>query len=80
MTKATKSNDFESRLEDLEKLVEKLEQGDLSLDDSLKAFEKGVSLTKSCLETLKKAELKVKKLETLSEDAELEDFPDNASK
>ena len=75
MTKTVNPSDFESRLEALETLVEQLEEGDLTLDDSLKAFEKGVSLTKSCLNTLKKAELKVKKLELLANDAEFEDFP-----
>ncbi len=73
MTKTTKITSFEDRLSELDQLVEQLEHGDLSLDDSLTAFEKGVSLTKSCLKTLKQAELKVKQLDNISVDAELSD-------
>jgi exodeoxyribonuclease VII small subunit len=51
--------DFEKALADLESLVEKLEQGDLPLDESLKAFERGVELTRHCQVALKQAEQKV---------------------
>lgn len=51
--------DFESSLTELEALVEKLEQGDLSLDESLKCFERGVQLTRICQTALKQAEQKV---------------------
>lgn len=51
--------DFEKALRDLETLVEQLEQGDLSLDESLKAFERGVALTRQCQTALKQAEQKV---------------------
>jgi len=71
MTKKTTEDSFEQRIEKLEQLVEQLEQGDISLDESLKAFETGVSLTKSCLATLKNAELKVKQLDNLNIDADL---------
>ena len=71
MTKKTTEDSFEQRIEKLEQLVEQLEQGDISLDESLKAFETGVSLTKSCLATLKNAELKVKQLDNLDIDADL---------
>ncbi len=74
MTSPPETVDFETRLAELEKLVETMETGNLSLEDSLKSFEKGVSLTKSCLKTLKKAELKVKKLTSLDFEAELTDF------
>ncbi len=50
---------FEKSLQELEKIVEKMEQGDLSLEESLKYFEKGVQLTRSCQQALKKAEQKV---------------------
>lgn len=51
--------DFEKALADLESIVEKLEQGDLPLDESLKAFERGVELTRHCQAALKQAEQKV---------------------
>ena len=51
--------DFEASLAELEAIVEKLEQGDLSLDDSLKQFERGVALTRACQTALKQAEQKV---------------------
>lgn len=51
--------DFEKALADLESIIEKLEQGDLPLDESLKAFERGVELTRHCQVALKQAEQKV---------------------
>lgn len=53
---------FEHSLDELEKLVVHLEQGDLSLDDSLKSFERGVSLLRNCQGALEHAELRVKLL------------------
>lgn len=53
---------FETALSELESLVEKMEAGDLSLEDSLAAFERGVKLTRHCQSSLKAAELKVKLL------------------
>jgi len=50
---------FESQLEALENIVEHLEDGDLSLNDSLTQFEKGVKLTKECQSMLNQAEQKV---------------------
>jgi exodeoxyribonuclease VII small subunit len=51
--------DFERSLAELEAIVDKLEQGDLSLDDSLRHFERGVQLTRTCQGALKQAEQKV---------------------
>ena len=59
---AKKPLNFEKALSDLEQLVEDMEQGDLSLEDSLKNFEKGIALTTECQKTLQKAELKVQEL------------------
>ena len=53
---------FEQSLKELEKLVEKMEQGDLSLEDSLAHFERGVQLTRTCQQALKTAEQKVETL------------------
>jgi exodeoxyribonuclease VII small subunit len=50
---------FEEALGRLETLVQNLERGDLSLDESLKAFEEGVKLSKSCLKLLDEAERRV---------------------
>ena len=58
--KSTKKQpDFETALTELEELVETLEQGDISLEESLKLFERGVTLTRSCQTSLKDAEQKV---------------------
>ena len=54
--------DFETALEELESLVLKMESGELSLDESLKAFERGVKLARQCQNELKNAELKVQAL------------------
>lgn len=54
--------DFESSLAELETLVARMEGGDLSLDDSLGAFERGIALFKRCQQALDQAELKVKLL------------------
>jgi exodeoxyribonuclease VII small subunit len=51
--------DFERSLAELESIVEKLERGELSLDESLQHFERGVQLTRACQSALKQAEQKV---------------------
>ncbi len=51
--------DFESALAQLQGIVQKLESGDLSLEDSLKGFEEGVRLTRQCQEVLQHAEQRV---------------------
>ncbi|MPZ75564.1 MAG: exodeoxyribonuclease VII small subunit [Deltaproteobacteria bacterium] len=53
---------FEAALEDLEQVVEQLESGDLSLEDSLAAFEKGVGLVRYCNQKLSEVERKVELL------------------
>ena len=53
---------FESALEELEQVVEQLESGDLSLEDSLAAFEKGVGLVKFCNQKLTEVEKRVELL------------------
>ena len=69
--KLTLEVNFEDALAELEGLVAKMESGKLSLDESLKAFERGVALTRHCTSALKEAELKV---QTLTDDGELEDY------
>lgn len=46
-------------MDELEKLVEQMEQGEISLEESLKAFERGIKLTRTCQQALQDAELKV---------------------
>ena len=72
VTKKTDIN-FEKALEELEGIVEDLESGDLSLENSLKSFEKGIKLARQCQEQLSKAELQVRKL--IEENGELKTAP-----
>jgi exodeoxyribonuclease VII small subunit len=51
--------DFEKSLAELEQIVERMEQGELSLDESLKQFERGIVLTRNCQSALQQAEQKV---------------------
>jgi len=60
--RAHNSGSFEKSLEELEKLVETMESGDLPLEDALKQFERGVTLARACQKALKDAELKVEQL------------------
>jgi len=55
-----KTEGFEEHLQALERLVEELESGSLTLDDSLKRFEEGVSRLRSCRDLLTRAEDQVK--------------------
>lgn len=64
--------DFEQALEELETLVTAMEEGDMSLEDSLQAFEKGIKLTRDCQSALKQAEQKVQVL--LNDSGDTEDF------
>ena len=59
---AETSYPFEASLEKLEKLVERMEAGDLTLEESLKTFAEGVRLTRDCQQALARAEQKVKLL------------------
>ena len=50
---------FEKSLEELEEIVKKMEEGNMSLEESLKAFEAGIKLSRSCADKLDEAERKV---------------------
>jgi exodeoxyribonuclease VII small subunit len=56
---AQKNQTFESTLSELEKIVRRLEDGDLSLEESLKLFEDGVRLSRECQERLNQAERRI---------------------
>ncbi len=66
MPKKKNSSKFEKDLQELESLVEKMEGGDLTLEDSLIHFERGIALTRSCQKALTEAEQKIQIL--LAED------------
>ena len=59
---ASSKPNFEVSLTKLEKIVEQLETEELGLEESLRLFEEGIKVSKKCEESLKSAELKVKKL------------------
>ena len=70
---------FEQTLEELETLVRKLEQGELSLEESLKAFERGVRLTRECQASLRAAEQRVEQVtRTDTGDIERRPFSDES--
>jgi exodeoxyribonuclease VII small subunit len=54
--------DFEAALAELETIVQRLEQGELSLEESLRQFERGVALTRNCQKALRQAEQKIRVL------------------
>ena len=74
MVTADKEPDFEQALAELEQLVERLERGDLPLDEALKTFERGVALTRHCQTSLKAAQQKVENLLKMNGQAELQPF------
>ena len=69
--RTTMAKGFEESLKELEEIVEKLEAGDVSLDESIKLFENGMKLSKSCQKMLDTAEKKVSVL-LANEDGNLE--------
>jgi exodeoxyribonuclease VII small subunit len=73
-TKKKTSFDFEKSLAVLEAIVEKMEHGDISLEDSLKQFEQGVKLTRACQQALQDAEQKVQILLEKNGGGTLEEF------
>jgi exodeoxyribonuclease VII small subunit len=70
--------DFERSLSELESLVERLERGDLPLEDALQTFERGVELTRHCQSSLKAAQQKVEILLKRSGQSGIEGGPVHA--
>jgi exodeoxyribonuclease VII small subunit len=68
---APKPEKFETSLNRLEEIVQKLEEGELPLEESLKAFEEGMTLVKACEKRLNEAQ---KKVEVLMKDGKTKDF------
>ena len=71
--------DFEQSLDALEHLVEKMEQGQMSLEDSLAAYERGVGLYRRCQQALEQAELRVRLLSDPEQPDSAEPFGDASS-
>jgi exodeoxyribonuclease VII small subunit len=70
----SRTPDFEKALSELEAVVERLEHGELPLEEALKQFEKGIELARSCQSALKQAEQKVEILLQKTVDAEPASF------
>ena len=81
-TVKTKSSDqtidFENTMQELEKLVERMEKGDLTLEESLKNFERGDELTRLCQSALRDAEQKVQLLMKSTGQEQLVDFEEDS--
>lgn len=67
-------NNFENKMGELEKIVEELEKGNLSLDESVNKFEEGIKLSKECNKMLEQAEKKITILLNQNEEIQEEDF------
>lgn len=65
---------FEENMEQLEKVVQELESGNLNLEDSIKKFEEGINLSKKCNEILEEAEKKITVLVKKDDKVEEEEF------
>lgn len=75
MSKKETKISFEHSLKRLEKIVTSLEEGEVTLEESLKMYEEGIQLSKECIETLSKAEIKIKQLtKDLNGKLQLTDF------
>lgn len=74
---ARKSTHFEESIAELEQLVERMEQGNIPLEEALKLFERGVQLTRTCQNALKEAEQKVRVLLEENGEPTLKPFTDD---
>ena len=78
VSRDSKSLDFEQALRELESLVERLEEGDVPLDEALRTFERGVALTRHCQACLQAAQQKVEILVKRSGQPQIEPFEGTA--
>jgi exodeoxyribonuclease VII small subunit len=78
LARNNKGPDFEQALAELEGLVERLERGDLPLDEALKTFERGVALTRHCQASLQAAQQKVEILLKRGAQAQPEAFEEES--
>jgi len=77
VSKDKKAVDFEQQLASLEGLVNSLESGELSLEESLKSFEQGIKVARDCQAALKSAEQKVEVLMRQDDELVSQPFEDN---
>lgn len=77
MPKKSTLPDFEAALGELEKIIERMESGEQSLEDALKSFQRGIELTRSCQQGLKEAEQRVEKLLADNGEARIEPYTDD---
>ena len=70
----SKEMNFEETMQELEKIVQELEKGDMNLDDSINKFEEGMKLSKKCNDFLESAEKKITILINNGNDMAEEDF------
>ncbi len=75
---ADKQPDFEQALQELESLVTRLESGEMSLDESLSEFKRGVELTRHCQTVLDKAQQSVEQLLDTDDESSAEPFEPDA--
>lgn len=75
-SKKPENMSFEATIEELDHVVEQLENGDLTLDDALKKFERGIALARSGQSKLDEAEQRVSILLSNTDDAPLSEFND----
>ena len=66
---------FERALDELEQVVQKMEKGEQSLDESLAAYERGIALYRDCRQALERAEQRVRMLADPADPERAEDFP-----
>ena len=78
-TDASPVADFEQSLDALEQLVDRMEHGEMSLEDSLAAYERGVGLYRRCQSALEQAELRVRLLSDPQDPASAQPFTAVAS-
>ncbi|MCQ8128305.1 exodeoxyribonuclease VII small subunit [Methylomonas rivi] len=76
MSRRKNASQFEEAMQELEQLVEQMERGELSLEESLKSFERGIKLTRTCQQALQEAEQKVQILLEKNGQQSLEPFND----
>ncbi len=77
MSRKAKSPDLESSIAEINTLVEQMEQGELSLEQSLERFERGIRLIKHCQKVLQEAEQKVQVLIQNNDKEDLQPYENN---
>ncbi len=77
--KSDSTPDFEASLQELERLVERMEKGELTLEESLQDFERGIELTRNCQRALQEAEQRVRIQSGTDDDTELVPFDSDTS-